>query len=410
MATPLEYVMEKIELFANKIASISDFLNTQVFGINTYQIIASCVFILMALTLRKIIVKVILGAIEKKAKKTEAQWDEATIKAITPPLEVLIVTYGIWFAIRALPQPTEPVNVEKFVQVTGHTLVLIILAWGLLRLVGVASETLSRKAADPEHWLDLGIVPLINLVMRFLIVIISGIVIAQNLGYSVSGLVASLGLGGAALALASKDTLSNLFGSLMILMDKPFKVGDWIKSDNFEGVVEEVGFRSTRIRTFGKTIENIPNSVMANVKVENMDRRKDKGLNVRRIKMTIGLSYAANSTQLENVLEAIREILRTDEGVDKRMTSLVYFTDFGESALDIFIYYFADSANWAYYLGVRERVNLKIMKKLEEMNLALALPSRSIYIENIQPDVYNGISDRLMGNPNPQPNNDQNPI
>ena len=131
---------------------------------------------------------------------------------------------------------------------------------------------LRQKASDPDHWLDIGVVPLIAVSVKALIIITSGVVVAQNLGYSVSGLVASLGLGGAALALASKDTISNLFGSLMIMIDKPFAVGDWIRNDDFEGTVEEIGFRSTRIRTFAQTVENIPNNVLANVKVENMDR------------------------------------------------------------------------------------------------------------------------------------------
>jgi MscS family membrane protein len=230
---------------------------------------------------------------------------------------------------------------------------------------------------------EASIVPLAVNALRLLVYLIFGLLIAQNLGYSIAGIVASLGLGGAALALASQDTLANLFGSFMILVDKPFAVGDWIKGSGFEGVVEQIGFRSTRIRTFGKTIENIPNNMLANVKVENMDRRKDPGLNVRRIKMTLGVTYATSADQMEQALENIREILRDDPGVAQGQTILVRFTDFGDSALDIFLYYFADSADWDYYLGVRERVNLKIMRMLEGMGLEIAFPSRSVYIESM---------------------------
>ena len=262
-------------------------------------------------------------------------------------------------------------------------LVLLISSWGVWRLLSVFDEILKTKAKDPEHWLDIGIVPLIGMSLRILVMITAGIVIAQNLGYSVSGLVASLGLGGAALALASKDTIANLFGSLMIVIDKPFKVGDWIKGSGFEGVVEEIGFRSTRIRTFGKTIENIPNNLLANIKVENMDRRKDEGLNVRRIKMNVGVDYGVNADKMELILAGLKEILKNDEGVDQRMTQLVRFTDFGESTLDIFLYYFADSADWDYYLSVRERVNMKIMRLLESHGASLAFPSQSIYLESV---------------------------
>ena len=359
------------------------FLNSEIFGIKYSQLLVSFLFIFFTLTLRRFIVKKVLGLIAKQAAKTENEWDDALIKAIRPPLEALILTYGMWLAIRALPQPVEPFNLKILVKISGQMLVLIISSWGIWRLLSVFDEILKIKAKDPEHWLDIGIVPLIGMSLRILVMITAGIVIAQNLGYSVSGLVASLGLGGAALALASKDTVANLFGSLMIVIDKPFKVGDWIKGSDFEGVVEEIGFRSTRIRTFGKTIENIPNNLLANIKVENMDRRKDNGLNVRRIKMTVGVDYGVNAEKMETILTGIKEILKNDDGVDQRMTQLVRFTDFGESTLDIFLYYFADSADWDYYLSVRERVNMKIMRLLESNGATLAFPSQSIYLESV---------------------------
>lgn len=363
--------------------SIAEILNLEFFSITVRQLGLSFFILLATLTLKRVIVKVVIKALGEKAEKTKTEWDDEFIKAVTPPLDTLILTYGIWLAIRVLPQPTEPVNIQKLVESTGHVLILLIGAWLLLRLVNVASVIMFKKAEDPEHWMDTGIAPLITTALRILVVITSGIVIAQNLGYSVSGLVASLGLGGAAIALASQNTIANLFGSFMILIDKPFKIGDWVKGDGFEGVVEEIGFRSTRIRTFGKTVENIPNNIMANVKVENMDRRKDDGLNVRRIKMTLGVTYATSADQMEKAIDAIREILKTDEGVDQRMTTLVNFTDFGDSSLDIFIYYFSNKAKWDYYLNVRQRINLKVMRKLEEMGLQVAFPSRSLYIESM---------------------------
>ena len=149
--------------------------------------------------------------------------------------QVLILAYGIWLAIKVLPQPVEPVNIKLFVNVAGQVLILLIAVWLVMRLVNVVDAVVREKAADPKHWLDISLVPMITMTLRILVIIISVIVVAQNLGYSVSGLVASLGLGGAALALASKDTLSNLFGSLMIVVDKPFAVGDWIKGPSFEG-------------------------------------------------------------------------------------------------------------------------------------------------------------------------------
>jgi MscS family membrane protein len=362
---------------------LAEFSNISYFGISVYQAVLSFLILFLTLTMRRLIIRGLIGRLQQYAKRTQAEWDDSIIEAIRAPLEVLILTYGIWLAVKVLPQPTEPVNIKHFVNVIGEVLILLLGAWLLLRLVNVVDAIVKQKAADPKHWLDISIAPLITASLRILVIITSLIVIAQNLGYSVSGLVASLGLGGAALALASKDTVSNLFGSMMIMVDKPFKVGDWIKGGDFEGVVEEIGFRSTRIRTLGKTVENIPNNMIANMKVENMDRRKDDGYNVRRIKMTIGVTYSTTADQMENAVESLREILKADPGVDQRMTTLVYFTDFGASSLDIFLYFFSNTAAWAEYLEVRQRVNLKIMKKLEELGLSIAFPSRSLYIESM---------------------------
>ncbi len=362
---------------------VTAFLNTKYFGISAYQISLSFAILLATLTFRRIVANVLLKFLERQAKKTETKLDDAMVVAIRPPVETGILVYGVWLAITVLPHATEPLNIKRFIESTGHILILLIIAWLIFRLLSVIDLFLKNLADNPEHWLDGHMLPLIGNALRILVVIISGIMVAQNMGYSVSGLIASLGLGGAALALASKDTLSNLFGSLMIIIDKPFKVGDWVKGASFEGVVEEIGFRSTKIRTFGKTIENIPNNLLANVIVENMDRRKDDGLNVRRIKMVIGVSYNVDAGMMEKVLQEIKDILKSDEGVDQGQTILVNFTDFGESALDIFIYYFSDSAAWQYYLDVRERVNLKIMRKLEEMKITIAFPSRSVYIESM---------------------------
>ena len=367
------------------IAALEPHLSGAFLGIRLYDVAISFAILLVTLLVRRIVTGIALRRLHALAERTRITWDEDLVMAVRPPLRALILVYGIWLAVLALVRPLELLAVEAALATFGRVALLVIGAWLSFRLVNVFDQVLHVRGHDPDDWVEPSIVPLAINAVRLLVYILFGIVIAQNLGYSVAGVVASLGLGGAALALASQDTLSNLFGSFMIIVDKPFVVGDWIKGSSFEGVVEQVGFRSTRIRTFGKTVENIPNNLLANVKVENMDRRKDPGLNVRRIKMTVGVTYATSAEQMEAVLEGIREILRADPGVAQDQTILVRFTDFGESALDIFLYYFSNSADWDYYLSVRERVNLKIMRMLETMGLEIAFPSRSLYIESLPP-------------------------
>ncbi len=372
------------------IESLRELLSYEISGISLYTAGLAFVIIFLSLLFRRLLVRVVLASLRRLAQNTTVVWDDIVLEAVKPPLEGVVLVYGIWAAFRVLLAPLEMANAVALVDTARHVIFLVLVTWAIFRMVGEVDGLLRRRAADPEDPMDLGLVPLVTNTMRIMIFLIAGTVIAQNLGYSVSGLMASLGLGGAAVALASRDAIANLFGSLMILVDKPFKVGDWIKGDGFEGVVEEIGFRSTRIRTFGKTVENIPNNVMANANVENMDRRKDAHLNVRRIKMTVGVTYATTADQMEKALEAIREILAEDPGVDKRMTTLVNFTDFGDSSLDIFLYYFSNDARWAYYLDVRQRINLKIMRKLEELGLQVAFPSRSVYIESMPDGLMGG--------------------
>lgn len=365
------------------ITQLEPYLDADFMGIRLHDVAVSFAILFATLIARRVVTTVVLRRLHALAVSTAISWDEELIEAVRPPVRMLILVYGVWLAAAALPGPLDLPLVVTMLATIGRVALLVIASWMVFRLLNVADRVLHRRSRDPDDWVEASIVPLAVNALRLLVYLIFGLLIAQNLGYSIAGIVASLGLGGAALALASQDTLANLFGSFMILVDKPFAVGDWIKGSGFEGVVEQIGFRSTRIRTFGKTIENIPNNMLANVKVENMDRRKDPGLNVRRIKMTLGVTYATSADQMEQALENIREILRDDPGVAQGQTILVRFTDFGDSALDIFLYYFADSADWDYYLGVRERVNLKIMRMLEGMGLEIAFPSRSVYIESM---------------------------
>ena len=375
------------------VEALRAWLSYDVYGVSLYTAGLAFVVVFVALLLRRLLVRVVVRGLLRLAATTEHTWDEEVVEALRRPLELLVVVYGLWLAAKVLVAPLELPDVVGALDIARRVAFLLAFAWTALRLVGVLDSTLRKRAADPDDPVDQGVVPLISNSLRIVIVMIFGTVVAQNLGYSVSGLLASLGLGGAALALASRDAIANLFGFLMILIDKPFKVGDWIRGGDFEGIVEEIGFRSTRIRTFQKTVENIPNNVMANAYVENLDRRKDAGLNVRRVSMTVGVTYQTTPEQMEKALEALRKVLHDDPGVDRRMTTLVYFTDFGASSLDIFLYYFTNKASWEYYLQVRERVNLSIMRALADLGLEIAFPTRTVHLESIPAALGGGAAD-----------------
>ena len=160
----------------------------------------------------------------------------------------------------------------------------------------------------------------------------------------------------------------------MILVDRPFTVGDWIKTAEFEGVVEEVGLRSTRIRTFEKTLVNVPNSSLANMVVDNIEARPK-----RRVKMRIGITYDATATQMQQAIEGIEGILKHHSGVDLQ-GSLVKFDEFEDSSLSIFLYYFTKTTHWEESLQVRQEVNMQIMELLEKLGLEFAFPTRTVHL------------------------------
>lgn len=360
--------------------NLESIFSVSVAGIPVKLLIVSFAILFTTFFVRRYLIKRTLEYLHEFTKKTDLVWDDVLVGAVKPPLSLGVVVIGVWLALKALPLPTEPLDIQALVHQSGRTAFLLLVMWLIIRLINALGKAMRLKAADPQHWLDTSLVPLIVLSLKTLIWITIFVVIAQNLGYSVSGLVASLGIGGVAVALAAQDTLANLFGSIMIMIDKPFRVGDWIKSGEFEGTVEEIGFRSTKIRTFARTVQVVPNNKIANMMIENMDRRRDEGINVRRVKTTIGLEYKASADQMKSAVEAIREILRSSKRVDQNFF-LVNFTDFGDSSLDIFVYYFAATTDWEEYLNTRQEVNLEIMRKLEEMGLSIAFPTRTLYME-----------------------------
>jgi MscS family membrane protein len=216
--------------------------------------------------------------------------------------------------------------------------------------------------------------------LKFLIVVFGIMTMLQEWGVNIVGFVASLGIGGLALALAAKDTAANLFGTLVLFLDRPFKIGDWIDTGSAEGVVEDIGFRSTKVRTFAKSITTVPNATLANASINNWSR-----MNKRRIKMRLGLVYSTTKEQMENILKDIKTMLQNHPHVHQDQI-LINFDQMQDSALSIFCYFFTTTTKWDEYLNVREDVNLKLMDIVYSHKSDFAFPSQSIYVEKVVGD------------------------
>jgi MscS family membrane protein len=361
----------------DKITDLLQNVDQTVLGISITRLIIALVVLFVALLLKRILAHLFTKPLSRAAEKTASQMDDLLLKNLKKPAELLVVIVGLYVSLTILQLPTKPTDLAQLGKNVVQGLFMFDVAWGCYNMVALLEHWLHHWAQRTESTLDDHLVPFIRKTLRVFIVVLAFMFLVQNLGYSISGLLASLGLGGLAVALAAKDSLSNIFGSIMILLDRPFTIGDWIKAGSMEGVVEEIGFRSTRIRTFAKTMITVPNSVLMNMSIDNFSQMPK-----RRIKLTVGVTYDTTPAQMRQAVAAIRKLLREHPAIHQDFF-LVNFTDFGASSLDIMVYCFTTSTVWGEYLDSREDICLKIMETLEELGLEIAFPSQTLYLHDM---------------------------
>ncbi len=263
-----------------------------------------------------------------------------------------------------------------------QTLTVLSAGWFIFKLVDVIEVLLQRWTSKTETALDDQLVPLIRKTLRLFVVIIVGLFIAQNIfKWNIGSLIAGLGIGGLAMALAAKDTLSNLFGSVTIFSDRPFQLGDRIKIAGYDGMVEEVGFRSTRLRTLMGHQVIVPNSMIANEVVENVGRRPY----LKRV-LNVGVTYDTSPDKLQKGVEIIRELL------DARMDNFpedspphVYFNDFNDFSLNIVVYYWYSPPEWWDYLKFNHDFNMELLQRFNAEGIEFAFPTQTVYVKKDDP-------------------------
>jgi MscS family membrane protein len=350
------------------------FFEQTLFDIKYSQYALALLAVLVALITKKLFAFLLTKLVAPLTRRTATDLDDLLLGCVRKPLELVVVIVGLFVAVQILKLPVEPTDIRGGAYAILRALMTIAGGWALFNMAGVFGQYLENLSAKTDNDLDDHLVPFVRKSLRVFIVILAAIMVIQNLGYSTSGLLASLGIGGMALAFASKDALANIFGSLMIIFDRPFKIGDQVLAGNMEGTVEEVGFRSTKIRTPAKTLISVPNSIIANMPLDNVSRMPR-----RRIKLTLGLTYATTSAQLREVVSRLRTLLTTHPLVDPA-TVQVNFTDFGASSLDILVTCFTIPTALGEHLDAREEVCLQIMDTIEGLGLKFAYPSRTVYL------------------------------
>lgn len=318
--------------------------------------------------------KLILDRIEQRALRSNTVWDDALVIAARRPLWVLIWSMGLLWA----GQITAAQMDEGFAEVLERlqsVLLIVLLAWFLIRLI----LEVEKRLVDPAYRakpVDQTTVSAIGKLLRISVIITAALVILQSLGYSVSGVLAFGGIGGIAVGFAAKDLLANFFGGLMIYLDRPFKVGEWIRSPEkeIEGTVEHIGWRLTRIRTFDKRPIYVPNAVFTTIVLQNPSR-----MTHRRIFEHIGIRYD-DIQRMQPILEAVRQMLREHPEIAQDQTQMVYFDRCAASSVDFFIYCFTTTTVWAEFHRIKEDVLLKIMAIIEQQGAQVAFPTSTLHV------------------------------
>jgi len=318
--------------------------------------------------------------LQKKLTNTKNPWDDLLIGAAGQPLSYLVWLVGILFAAEIVQQKSQAAifNIIDPVRDVG---VVSILIFFLLQLIKGTERILVEKQSNEEQDFDKHTVQAIGKLVRISVFITGGLIMLQTLGYSISGILAFGGVGGIAIGFAAKDLLANFFGGLMIYLDRPFKVGDWIRSDDksIEGTVENIGWRLTRIRTFDKRPLYVPNSIFNNITVENPSRMTN-----RRIKETMGIRYD-DADKMSAIVEQVKSMLRNHPEIDNNQTLIVNFNGFAASSIDFFIYTFTKTTDWIRFHEIKQDVLLKIVDIIEKNDAEFAFPTSTLHLQTMPP-------------------------
>jgi MscS family membrane protein len=302
---------------------------------------------------------------------------------------ILLLTIGITLLV-GFPMLDFDPDVEKVVNQGTSLVAAVAIIMVAYRAIDILVDVLARRASETKTMLDDSLVPLLRTSMRLFVTVVGALFVLQNLDINVSSLVAGLGLGGLAIALAAQDTVRNLLGGVTIFADKPFEVGDWVVVDGVEGTVEAVGFRSTRVRTFYNSLVSVPNGNLMDAGIDNMGQRR-----WRRYKTTLGVGYHTTPDQMQAFVEGIRAIIQANSGM-RQDYYIVEFHGFGATSLDVLVYCFVDAVDWNEELRTRHVLNLDIMRLAESLKVDFAFPTQTLHIAAMpgQPQQLPQVPDR----------------
>ena len=338
-----------------------------------------------------IVIKRILAGLEKQSAKTSTVWDDALLEAARRPLRALIVLYAAVFILEIAITQLQQFQLQQgaiyflaaggdgaFFPALRQIIVILLMAWFLLGFSNCFERRLLEKLkAEPDQaqtQMDPTTLHALVRLLRLVIVIAAILVVLPTLGVEITAVLAFGGIGGIAVGFAAQDLLANFFGGLMIYLDRPFAIGDWIRSPDreIEGTVEKIGWRLTVVRTFDKRPLYVPNSVFNKLSLENPSR-----MSHRRIYETIGIRYQ-DADKMGVIVEDVKAMLLAHEEIDTSQTMIVNFNYFAPSSLDFFVYTFTRTTNWIRFHEIKQDVLLRIVAIIHSHDADIAFPTTTI--------------------------------
>ena len=327
--------------------------------------------IVLATALVGFIAKRVLRKMAAKVSGTRTRWDDVVLNALARPVTWVIWLEGLDIAADVIYARTQSAifTYSNSVRDVG---ILLCLTWFVLGIIRGAEEEFTQRSDQ----VDKTTAQALGKLLRLAVIITAALVILQTLGYSISGVLAMGGVGGIAIGFAAKDLLANFFGGLIIYLDRPFAVGDWVRSPDraIEGTVEHIGWRMTMIRNFQSQPIYVPNSVFTNVIVENPSRMSN-----RRIYETIGLRYS-DLTSMDQIVADVVAMLKSHPEIEPEKTMIVNFNEFSDSSVDFFVYCFTKTTQWVKFHEVKQNVMLRIAEIVKANNAEIAFPTSTIHI------------------------------
>jgi len=323
--------------------------------------------ILLSVILRRIIASLL----KKPHRKTE-NFATNLMDGLSSPVAFLVVFTGFYFSLVVL-------SLSGTVNLIALNVLQLLLTFTVIRVLYVLTDSIGHKigsfAGETESRLDDQLIPVLRKLVKVVIAAVAIVFLMQLKGYPVTGIIAGLGIGGLAFAFAAQDSIAGIFASVALFLDRPFMVGDFVQVGSISGTVEEVGLRSTRIRTPGKTLVTIPNKEIVDSTIDNLSKRP-----MRRCEITIGVTYGSTADQMEELVKRLRELLAEDR-MTEHEGSLVHFTSFGDSSLNVEMVFFIRTVEYAEFLQARQDLNIRIMRIVQSLGLDFAFPSTTVYLE-----------------------------